>query len=230
VIRRTDDVFFFTLIDFLLQVFFFGLLLFVAGQAAREEVERNRQQEVGEKEKLLKAAGVSSITELTDMLTKMAPLDRLRGTNDFIARNGGPEAIAAAVQAASAAGGIEKVKDMQQQLTEQTKRITQLEGWGKASCIPNVMVNGKLQPKSIATAIVSDDAIHLESPEPEMHALLRRHGMEYSAVQNLTLSEFRSRFAPVVAEQPECRYFLSVVTKTKYLDPMRVVWSAFRTQ
>jgi hypothetical protein len=228
--RRTDDVFFFTLIDFLLQVFFFGLLLYVAGQAVRNEAQKNRDQEAAEQQKLLKAAGVSSITELTDLLTKMAPLDKLRGTSDFIERNGGPEAVAAAVQAASAAGGIDKVKTMAQQLTEQNKRIAQLEGWGKASCIPNVMVNGKLQPKSIATVIVTDDTIQLENPEPEMLSLLKRLGTEYSAVQSLSLADFRTRFAPVVAQQPECRYFLNVVTRTKYLDPMRVVWSAFRTQ
>lgn len=228
--RRTDDVFFFTLIDFLLQVFFFGLLIFVAGQALRTAEEREQQDEVAEREKLLKATGVSNLTELTDLLTKMAPLDQLRGTSEFISRNGGPQALQVTIQAAAAAGGVGKLKDLQQKVNEQDKRIAQLEGWGKASCIPNVMVNGKLQPKSVATVVVTDDSITLESPEPEMHALLKRHDLDFAAVQRLGLSDFRARFAPVVSQQPECRYFLSVVTKTKYLDPMRAVWSAFRTQ
>lgn len=229
--RRSDDVFFFTLIDFLLQVFFFGLLLFVAGQVLQEQDKQDRDKEVEEREKLLKTAGVSSIAELTDQLTKMVPLDKLRGTSDFIARQGGQEAIEAAVAAASAAGGADKVVQMQAQIDAMSNRINQLEGgWGKVSCIPNVIVNGKLQPKSIATVVVTDELITLQNPTPEMLELLRKLGTEFSAVQQLNLSAFRTTFAPIVARQPECRYFLDSITRTKYLDPMRAVWSAFRTQ
>lgn len=228
--RRSDDVFFFTLIDFLLQVFFFGLLMFVVGQTLQQEESLNRKNEVEQRDRLLKAAGVSSITELTDQLSKMAPLDQLRGTSDFIARHGGPKDVEAAVAAASAAGGIQKVSELQGQVTAMSERIAKLEGWGKASCIPNITVNGKLQPKSIATVIVTDDTVTLESPSPEMVILLRSLGLEFNAVQQLSLSSFRSTFAPVVAKQPECRYFLSVITRTRYLAPMRTVWSAFRTQ
>jgi membrane-associated protease RseP (regulator of RpoE activity) len=228
--RRSDDVFFFTLIDFLLQVFFFGLLLFVVAQTLRSEEEGNREKEIAERDKLLKTTGVSSLTELTDMLTKMVPLDQLRGDSEFIARNGGQEAVAEAVKASNSAGGAQKVNEMQGQVEAMSKRLAQLEGWGKVSCIPNIVVNGKLQPKSIATVVVTDDGISLEDPQPEMEGLLQRHGLDFSAVQRLSLPEFRRTFAPVVSKQPECRYFLNVVTRTRYLDPMRAVWSAFRTQ
>ena len=111
-----------------------------------------------------------------------------------------------------------------------SERIAKLEGWGKASCIPNVMVNGKLQPKSIATVTVTDDGVSLENPTSEMTTLLKSMGLEFSAVQQLSLPSFKSTFAPVVTKQPECRYFLNVITRTRYLEPMRAVWSAFRTQ
>ena len=119
---------------------------------------------------------------------------------------------------------------MQGQVTAMSERIAKLESWGKASCIPNIMVNGKLQPKSIATVTVTDDGVLLENPAPEMTTLLWSMGLEFSAVQQLSLLSFRSTFAPVVTKQPEYRYFLSVVTRTRYLEPMRAVWSAFRTQ
>jgi hypothetical protein len=228
--RRSDDVFFFTLIDFLLQVFFFGLLLFVVGQTLQTEDENNHRSAREQLDRLLKATGVSSITELTDQLTKMAPLDQLRGTSDFIARQGGQKAVEAAVAAVSAAGGIDKVSELQAQVTAMSERLAKLEGWGKTSCIPNIMVNGKLQPKSIATVTVTDDGILLENPAPEMTTLLTTMGLEFSAVQQLSLASFRSTFAEVVTKQPECRYFLKVVTRTRYLEPMRAVWSAFRTQ
>lgn len=228
--RRSDDVFFFTLIDFLLQVFFFALLLFVVGQTLKGDDERTREKEIAEREELLKATGVSSLAELTDLFTKMVPLDKLRGTSDFITRNGGPDAVEAAVKAATAAGGVDKLSELQRKADEQDKRIAQLEGWGKASCIPGTLVKGKLQPKSIARVIVSDDTIQIENPQPEMYELLRKLGVDFSDVQVLSLGDFRRRFAPVVAQQPECRYFLDVATRTRYLEPMRTVWSAFRTQ
>jgi len=228
--RRSDDVFFFTLIDFLLQVFFFGLLLFVVGQTLQADEKVNHKSDVEQRDRLLKATGVSSITELTDQLTKMAPLDQLRGTSDFIARQGGQKAVEAAVTAANAAGGIEKISRLQGQVAAMSERIAKLEGWGKASCIPNIMVNGKLQPKSIATVTVTDDGVSLENPAPEMTTLLKSMGLEFRAVQQLSLSSFKSTFAPVVTKQPECRYFLNVITRTRYLEPMRAVWSAFRTQ
>jgi hypothetical protein len=228
--RRSDDVFFFTLIDFLLQVFFFGLLLFVVGQHLKNDEDRNRESEIKQRDTLLKAAGVSSITELTDALTKMAPLDRLRGTNDFVARSGGQQAVEAAVAAASAAGGVEELSKLQGQVDAMTDRIAKLEGWGKVSCIPNVTVNGVVRPKSVGTVVVTDEAVTLQSPTPELLTLLSSHGLTFDAVQTLNLASFRSTFAAVVTKQPECRYFLDVVTRTRYLEPMRVVWSAFRTQ
>jgi len=229
--RRNDDVFFFTLIDFLLQVLFFGLLLFVVWQVQQHEKKATALAEVEATQKLLVGTGLSSITELTDYLTKMVPLDQLRGTSDFIARNGGPGVVKGAMAAASAAGGIDKVSTLAGQVKMLSSRVNELEGgWGKASCLPNVVVNGRLQPKSIARVVVEDAHVTIEEPTPEMLELLRRHGLNFDDVQKLSLASFRQTFAPVVVKQPECRYFMSAVTRTQYLEPMRAVWSAFRTQ
>jgi hypothetical protein len=228
--RRSDDVFFFTLIDFLLQVFFFGLLLFVAGQALQRSKESRYEKEKRQVDELTKAAGVSNITELTDALTKMAPLKELRGTSDFIQRNGGIANVEAAVSAASAAGGASKVAALAEQVGAMGERLAKLEGWGKISCVPNVLVGGKLQPKSVATVVVTDTAIRFEAPTPEFNAMLGSLGLEFSQVREMPLAEFRSTFAPLVSKHPECRYFLRADTQTKFLDPMRAVWAAFRTQ
>ena len=111
-----------------------------------------------------------------------------------------------------------------------SERLAKLEGWGKVSCIPNVTVNGKLQPKSVATVFVSDKSIRLEDPTPELHAMLQSLGLEFGSVRELSLADFRKTFSPLITKHPECRYFLRVVTQTQFLDPMRAVWSAFRTQ
>jgi hypothetical protein len=227
--KRSDDVFFFTLIDFLLQVTFFGLFLFVVGQAIKSESEKTREQQAEEAAKLLEATGISSIAELTDLLTKMVPLDKLRGTADFLARTGGDAALQDLLKAAEAAGGAEQLAKLSEENTALSERVAKLEGWAKPSCLPNVVIDGKLQPKVIATAVVEDNRITIESPQSEFNELLARHGLEFAAVQTLTLERFRATFAPVVASQPSCRYFLTLRRETKYFDPMRTLWSVFRT-
>ena len=132
--------------------------------------------------------------------------------------------------AASAAGGVEKVSKLQSQVDALTDRIAKLEGWGKVSCIPNITVNGVVRPKSIATVVVADELVTLQNPTPELYQLLSLHGMRFESVQTLSPAAFRATFSRVVAKQPECRYFVDVVAKTRFLAPMRDVWSAFRTQ
>ena len=228
--RKGDEVFLFTLVDFLLQVFFFALLLFVVNLAMQKQEDEKRGLAETEQERLLKSVGVSNLTELSDLLTKMAPLDQPRGTSDFIARNGGVAKLQTVAKAASAAGGVDKIFSMSEQVKALSEKIAKLEGWGKASCVPNIVVNGKAQPKSVAHVVVYDDHVEMDNLTPEMTEVLRGLGREHKGVSRLSLQDFRTIFAPLVTKKPECRYFLSATTKTRFLDPMRVAWSAFRTQ
>jgi hypothetical protein len=227
--RRSDDIFFFTLIDFLLQISFFGIFLFVVWETFLNEKQNGLESQNKQIEKALKAAGVSNITELNDLLTRLAPVDKLRGTADFIARLGGPEKVQIALKAIEDVGGLEKILVLKSENEALSQRLEKLEGWGKVSCLPNVLIGGKSRPKTIATAIVSDDAITLEDPSPEMLELLNSLGLGFDAVKRLRLSDFRATFSPIVTKRPECRYFLAVRRETRFYEPMEVVWSAFRT-
>lgn len=227
--RRNDEVFFFVLIDFLLQVVFFGLLLFVIWHAAesKQNEDRERQAEAGRA--AFKASGVSSIAELMDWLTKLVPLDELRGTKDFIDRNGGQEKVQRAVDAVNAAGGPENVTGLAGENEAQRRRINQLEKerWGRVPCLDKVHVNGRLQPRTIATAIVYDDAIELQNLKPEMEKLLQENGLDFANVKRLSLADFRKTFGPVAAKQVECSYFVAVHRQTGLYAPMQTLWSAF---
>jgi hypothetical protein len=228
--RRSDEVFFFTLIDFLLQVFFFGLFVFVVSQALKSEVDTARAAQERDSKRLLEATGISNIAELTDLLSKMVPLDKLRGIADFIARNGGEEGLQNMVKAATLAGGAQQLTQLAEENSNLVERVARLEGWAKPSCLPNVIVEGRLQPKVIATAIVADDSISIENPTAEFEQLLNRHGLDFASVQTLSLERFRSTFSPIVVSQPSCRYFLTLRQNTRYYEPIRVLWSVFRTQ
>src|SRR4051794_2255230 len=123
--RRTDDVFFFTLIDFLVQVLFFGLLLFVVAKVKEQAAEMKLAKESAEVEKIKKATGISDLTELTDTLTRLAPITELKGTADFI----------------RSVGGIEKVKEGLDRLHKYD------EGSGKPPCL-FIVTDGKRTARS----------------------------------------------------------------------------------
>jgi hypothetical protein len=228
--RRGDDVFFFTLIDFLLQVFFFGLLLYVVSQAFAPKPLSPQEEKA--RQELLTKAKVSNLAELTDLLSKMVPMDNLRGTADFISRNGGFEKFKDAHDAAQAAGGVANVRGMQTVIKAKDQELEGLKGemkaWGTPSCIYET-VEGRVKPRTIAKVRVFDDHIELSDPAPEMQALLAQLGVEYSAVKSLGHEQFRQTFKPLVAQKPHCRYFLEVLARPSLLSSMNVVWSAFRT-
>lgn len=226
--RRSDDVFFFTLIDFLLQVFFFGLLIFVVVQVLSQDKAKQEAKEAEARERLLKLAGVSSLTELTDILTKLVPLKDLQGTKEFFQKYGGRDAVEAGMKAVENAGGPKNVSGM---VNENNFLKGQLDAaWGSPSCLGNERsAAGKYQPKVVARAVIDDNRITLEQPTEDFRKLLASHNLQFSEVQSLSLADFRSKFAPVVAREPGCRYFMTRTTRTRLLEPVQAVWSAFRT-
>ncbi|WP_048441586.1 hypothetical protein [Caenimonas sp. SL110] len=228
--KQGDDVFFFTLIDFLLQVFFFGLLIYVVAQAfAGKPLTK---EEAAARQMLLEGTKVSSLVELTDLLTKMGPLEHLPGTSEFFQKNGGRESVTKAVEAVKSSGGTENVRRMKADIESRDQELEGLKGemkaWGTPSCVYET-VGGKVRPKTIARVRVFDDRIELENPSLEMDSILKGLNREFASVEKLSHANFRETFMPLVAQKPNCRYFLEVIARPSLLSSMNVVWSAFRT-
>lgn len=218
--KQSDDVFFFTLIDFLVQVFFFGLLLFVVNQAVSAKKEVQRQQEAQSLNSVMKAAGVSSITELQDYLTKLAPLHTLQGTADFINRLGGTEKVKEAMALVTASGGVEQVK-------LKVKKYD--EAYGLPPCLKDE-VNGRTVPRTLAVLRVEDSAIEILRASPDLNRLLVEAGLNALDSTRMSLDEFRSRFAPLKARSPSCAHFVEVKVATQFINPMRAVWANFKVK
>ena len=214
--KRSDDVFFFTLIDFLIQVFFFGLLLFVVNQAAIAKKEPQRGQEAQMLDDLMKKAGVSNITELQDYLSKLAPLKSLQGTADFINRFGGIEKAKEAMAIVDEAGGVEQVK-------VKVKKYD--EAYGLPPCLKDE-VNGKMVPRVVAVLRVEDTAIEILRITPDFIKLLVDAGVSPAGPSRMGLEEFKSRFAPLRARFPSCAHFVEVKEATQFIRPWRAVWAA----
>lgn|GEM_PF-1486344 len=218
--KRSEDVFFFTLIDFLLQVFFFGLLLYVVGRSANAGVEHERAEREKQIEQVKRAAGVSNLTELTDLLTKLAPIRDLQGTADFIARAGGAEKVMDKVALVDNAGGAEN-------LEHKLEKLRKLEeGTGRPPCLYDE-VNGKKIVRPLATVVANDTHIIFQQTSPELEKVLSMLGHEFATVRELPLSEFRRTFSKLLTKKPECRYTLAFREKTRFVDARDAARFAF---
>ncbi|WLI90405.1 hypothetical protein Q4S45_04590 [Massilia sp. R2A-15] len=218
--KRSDDVFFFTLIDFLVQVFFFGLVLYVLGQSTQANKEREQKEVADQIKKLLDATGVSTITELTDDLTNMAPIDQLKGMADFINRNGGVSAIKNANEVVRDAGGMQNLK-------AGLMRLKKLEdGLGKPPCLFDV-VGEKKVVKPLATVVATDTTIEFQSEGDELRKVLELLNVRFSAVRELSLSDFRRTFSPIIQHKSDCRYTLRFLERTRIVDARDAARFAF---
>ncbi|AKU11320.1 hypothetical protein AzCIB_1418 [Azoarcus sp. CIB] len=218
--KRADDVFFFTLIDFLVQVFFFGMLIYVVAQANQREAEEQRGVEKQQVEELKKAAGVSNLTELTDLLTRLAPITELKGFADFMAKWGGIEKATSAQKAVADAGGVEKVQ-------ERLEKLRKLEeGSGKPPCLYDV-VDGKKVVTKVATVVATDSTIRFTENTPQLAQVLHILGHNFDSVRELSLADFRKAFSPITALKPDCRYTVTFNEATRYVDARDAVSSAF---
>ncbi len=221
--KRADDVFFFTLVDFLLQAFFFGLLVYVlnATHQAHAEVEKKAAEK--SIEDLKRVTGVSNLTELLDILTKLAPVDRLMGWADFFARNGGLDKVNSSLDAVNKAGGPEK-------LAEGMERLRKFEeGSGKPPCLYDA-VGDKKVARNLATVVGDDSSITFQGTNEKLEEVLQLLGTNYKAVEKLSLADFKRTFGILPQKRPDCRYTLLLIEETRFVDARDAADVAFYTQ
>lgn len=241
--KRNNDIYFITLIDLLVQILFLGLLLYVVAKAGSENEQRRQDKESEAVQRLLKASGVSNITELTDELTKLAPLKELKGTADFIARAGGVSSANKMLDATKQAGGVDQLQTVVQDakamhgLVERVGGIDKIdaivkkyeEGSGKPPCLFD-LANGKKSVRLLGTVVADDSSITFEGKNSDLEAVLAALGTSYPAVQHLTFSEFSSIFANLTKIKPECRYTLHMVERTDLVHARDAARFAFYLQ
>ena len=214
--RRADDVFFFTLIDFLIQVFFFGLLIYAIGQAQSyiEDQEKVKSKQVVER--LLSSTGFSTLTELTDFLTRLAPPEDFKGVADFFSAKKKDE-IKLAMDLVQRSGGIEEIK---------SKLKAYDEKFGKKPCLGK-KADGR-NPIS-ADFTINDDSIALDEELEDFSKILFELKKESAQVKVLSPQQFRQVYGGLKSLHPDCLYHVRVRVNTKYLEPMEAVRSAFWT-
>lgn len=208
--RQSEHILYITLIDFLLQILFLGMVVGVIYAATKNP--KSEEQKVEEaksaQENLLnikKLTGVSNITELTDLLTRLGPLQ---------------QAYKNAASFEKIASDIDKVGGL-----DSTKKILSDHaaisgGQGSKSCLPN--------KAKLATLHVFRDRIELGSYDPkEFPNLLEKLSLSKQKVERLTLDEFTKSFSKVKTLFPDCKFNVDVVEHSFDTRPRDVIRPIF---
>ena len=218
--KDNDEIFLFTLIDFLLQICFFGLLVACAHAVATRHNAKTAARDQQDLELLRKATGVSNIAEITDLLTRLGPISELKGFSDFLSRYNESQKIANTREAIQQAGGPSQLRTQ----LETLRKIQ--EGSGKPPCLFRDD-NGKRIPTSLATVLATDNAIEFTALTPDLQDVLTILSRDFQSVHRLSLTEFRTAFQPIRQKKPDCMYTLTFVEQTRFVDARDAANSAF---
>lgn len=214
--NREDNVFLLTLIDFLLQIIFFGVFVYALYMSTHipDEARNNAIA------KLLAHFGVSNIVVLTDELTKMAPADTLRNAVKDMQKIGGKEKLNALIALAEKSGGISEIETR----LEKLRRLE--EGAGKPPCVFDVK-DGKKIARPIARVVATEERITFETNTADLIEVLGMLGLKFEEVRSLSLAEFEVKFGALRSRRQDCRYSLTFVETTRFVEPRDVVMKTF---
>ena len=202
--RQSEHVLYITLIDFLIQLIFLGLVLSVIYSASQpSKDEQDRATEVIEKIKQL--TGVSDLTEITDELTRLGPLKTAiqnsklaEEFNKLAGKVGGKDAALKILTAEANKGSAP----------------------GKPYCIGGLKV---------ATFDAYEDRLELRSPiSTEMSELLKQLNLSSEQVKKIPIKEFPKIFAQLRVIETTCVYSVVLVEHSFDTRPRDAVNSTFR--
>lgn len=218
--QRSDSVFLLTLVDFLVQIIFFGLFVFVVHQALQRKIAK--RYEPSKVDRAVEAAGVSDLTELVDELSRLAPV-RLKGFNASLGREANEADVRRAAEAIREAGGAAGT-------TDAMRRLAKLErGSGLPACIEE-NVSGRRRALTLASATGTGSRITFDAPTPQFAALLVETGLDYGRVRSLGLREFPKVFRPVLTKHPGCRYTILLRETTRMVGARDAAGQIFYTR
>lgn len=215
--HQKDSVFWVTLVDFLLQIIFFGV--FVAAVVAVAKKPGLTEEEMADARKALAMTGSGTFKELTDRLTRLGPLGQAQQSVDTVKAAGG---IAAVRDQRQLQAGIQRENDA---LAKENQR---LRGRDKPSCLaagPDDTV------RYLADVRLFNDQVEFIRETPELSALLSRMRVTYNSVEELSLPQFVDTFRVVTDRlEPGCRYHVRVHMVTDKSAPLLTLQQRFYTQ
>jgi hypothetical protein len=205
--RQSEHVLYITLVDFLLQLLFLGMVvsvIYTAAQPDPEEAQLNKSIV----EQIKKTTGISDLTVLTDLLTRLGPLNQVqtkadlgRDLEDAVKKVGGKDEALNLLNAAAK----------------------------KGQGLPPCLAKGE----KLATFHAYAERIEIQSPvTSEMSGLLKGLGLTLDSVAKLSLTDFLRVFSPVIArnQKEQCIYNVVLIEHVYDTRPRDVIRKTFSPQ
>lgn len=206
--QRSDSIFLLTLVDFLVQIIFFGLFIFVVHHTITQR--EKRRYDPAAVDRAVETAGVSDLTELVDELSKLAPI-RLKGFNATLGNESDEAQVRKVAEAIRQAGGATGV-------TNAMQRLAKLErGSGLPACLDET-VDGTRRATTLAIATGTSDSIVFDSPTPQFMKVLAEVGLDFGSVRSLGLRDFGRTFRRILTKYPNCRYTIVLRETTRMVN------------
>jgi len=206
--RQSEHVLYITLIDFLLQLLFLGMVISVIYSISQQDQENSLNPAIAKNaiegmEKVKNLTGISDLTQLTDELTRLGPLQ---------SANSELEAFRKITDAVKNVGGTDVAK----------KILEKQSGQGFPSCLPN--------RAKLATFHAYPDHIDLgRFDDKEFPALLEKLGIKISNVERVLRTEFSGIFKKVKFYYPDCRFNVELIEHSFDTRPRDSVRQIFLT-
>jgi len=200
-LKSDDQVFFLTLIDFFVQIIFFGLFMYTVNLMAPSEA--STETSPAPIARLSNHFGISDIVELTDKLTRLSPAQLSHAVNLY-EREGSTEQVDAR---------LELAKKLEEKQPENAKA-----GAGKPHCLSTSDL-GNDMAIPLADVLAFEDNIAFVQPTEELNQVLKVLGLNFEKIRSLTLDEFQKSFSSIPYQWPNCMYTLRVWEQTRYTEP-----------
>lgn len=190
-------MFWLTLVDFLVQIIFFGLFMGVIylviganGAAEKVPVVREISETPSEDATTTYArdSGYPGAAELTDELSRLVPASGFQRFKKAVEDAGGSDAVVERLRSAN-------------------RHDEKLKGLGRPPCLTG---QDGIGYRSIAHVRAYDDRIEFLNDTEDLEEALKDLGVTYDQVRVLSLDEFRQRFSRLHVVRPECVHYLDV--------------------
>ena len=206
--KDSNDLIFLTLIDFLIQLIFLGIVigvLYSISQSSKDKIDPVKYKEaIDSINQIKKTTGISDITKLTDQLTKLGPMQD--ASKKIEVANKLENSI-------KALGGLDQANKT---LEDKIKKA----GQGKPACLPNGIF--------LTTIDAFEDHLEIKPPfSSDFSVLLSEIGINENELKTISFSKFRTAFQPVLSKHPDCRYNVKVMEYSKFIEPRDTVSSVF---
>lgn len=171
--------------------------------------------------KELNRQGYASLVELTDDLSKLAPIKELSSLDQAAKELDNEKQVLELSKLAKKSGGYMQAKVILE------KYIA--SGVGKPHCYPVTDESGKVVgAKALATVVALDNSIKFKAETPQLSNLLSKLGLKFSDVSILTPSAFSRVFRNVGRLYPDCVHKLDFIEKTRLVDARDAAGQMFR--